>query len=73
MRIRGFDLTRAQLGWTCTVCYTVFTTGQCSAEEHAVMSGGKWLLTAMWNGWRAARKAAAKRQATPKQRKALGW
>lgn len=73
MRIRGYDLTRAQRGWICDVAFAVLTVNQCSAEEHVVRSGGRWMLTAMWNGFWAANKAALKIEATPEQRSACGW
>jgi len=73
MKIRGFDLTRAQHGWVCDVAFAVFTVNQCSAEEHAVRSGGRWFVTAMWNGWMAAHREAARIGATPSQRSACGW
>lgn len=73
MRIRGFDLTRAQHGWQCDACYTVFTANQFTAEERVVHSGGRWLLTAIWNGWRAAKREAADLAAKPGEREAVGW
>lgn len=57
-RLRGFDLTRAQDGWTCDVCFGVQTANQFTYEVETIHSGGRWLLTAIWNGWRAARKRA---------------
>lgn len=73
MRLRGFDLTRAQRGWVCEVCFTVFTVNQCSAEEHVIRSGGRWILSAMWNGFWDARRTAMSLAAKPGERKKLGW
>lgn len=73
MRIRGYDLTKSQLGWICDVYFTVCTINQFADEEHIVSSGGKYFLTALWNGYNTAKKEASKIEATPEQRKALGW
>lgn len=73
MRIRAIELGRAQLGWVCDVYFTVQTIRQCSPEEMAVRSGGRWVLTAMWNGIRDAKKKAVSEEATPDELKKRGW
>lgn len=74
MKIRGYDLTRAQRGWVCDVCFQVLTLNQSSAEEHTLRTGGRWMLTAIWNARRLARRVSAGTEATPAERWELcGW
>jgi len=73
MRIRAIELGRAQLGWVCDVYFTVQTLRQCSPEEMTIRSGGKWILTAIWNGIRDAKKKALSEEATPEELKQRGW
>ena len=73
MRIRAIELGRAQKGWVCDVFFTVQTLRQCSAEEMAIRSGGRWMLTAIWNGLRDAKKKARSEEATPDELKQRGW
>ncbi len=73
MRLRGFDITNAQLGWVCDCCFTVTTARQFTCEEHTVRSRGRWIWLAMWRSYRAAKVAAKKLQATPSERAAKGW
>ena len=73
MRIRGYDLTRAQLGWVCDVTFLVETINQCTPEEHTIRSGGRWFLSALWNARRDAKRWHDAMAATREQRAALGW
>lgn len=73
IRIRAIELGRAQVGWVCDVTFTVETANQFTDEEHTACSGGRWLLTALWNGiWRAKLKADGL-AARPGEREAKGW
>lgn len=73
MRIRAIELGRAQTGWVCDVFFTVQTLRQCSAEEMAVRSGGRWIWSAIWNGIREAKRKAVAEEATPDELKQRGW
>ena len=73
MRIRAIELGRAQRGWVCDVFFTVSTLRQMTDEEMAIRSGGRWLLTAIWNGIRDANAEAIKNEATPHERRQKGW
>jgi hypothetical protein len=57
-KLRGFDITNAQLGWVCECCFKVQTPNQCTPEEHTVRSGGRWVWLAMWNAYWLARAKA---------------
>jgi|APGre2960657404_1045060.scaffolds.fasta_scaffold136785_2 hypothetical protein len=73
MRIRAIELGRAQKGWVCDVFFTVQTLRQCSHEEMAVRSGGRWIWSAIWNGIRDAKRKATSEEATPDELKQRGW
>jgi hypothetical protein len=73
MKIRAIELGRAQRGWVCDVFFTVETLRQISPEEMDVRSGGRWLLTAIWNGIREAKRKAVSEEATPDERRKIGW
>lgn len=73
MRIRAIELGRSQLGWVCDVTFTVTTANQFTDEEHTSRDGGRWLLTALWNGWCRAKVKAAELAARPGEREAKGW
>lgn len=73
MRIRAIELGRAQLGWSCDVTFTVTTANQFTDEEHTCGTGGRYLLTALWNGIRLARHGAKQLKAKPGEREAKGW
>ncbi len=73
MRIRAIELGRAQLGWVCDVFFTVQTLRQFTPEEMCVRSGGRWILTAIWNGLRDAKRKAVSEEATPDEIKRHGW
>lgn len=73
MRIRAIELGRAQKGWVCDVFFTVQTVRQFTHEEMAVRSGGRWILTSIWNGIRDAKRKAASEEATPDELKQRGW
>lgn len=73
MRIRAIELSRAQRGWVCDVFFTVQTLQQFTPEEMAIRSGGRWILTAIWNGLREAKRKASSEEATPDEIKKRGW
>ena len=73
MRLRGFDVTKGQLGWVCDCHFMVTTIRQFTAEEHAVRDGSSWLLLAMLKAWWLARRTARAMQAKPGERTAIGW
>lgn len=73
MRIRAIELGRAHRGWVCDVFFTVSTLRQMTDEEMAIRSGGRYLLTAIWNGIRDAKAEAVKNEATPRERLQKGW
>lgn len=73
MRIRAIELQRSQLGWRVDVTFTVKTARQFTDEEHTCGSGGRYLLTALWNGIRWARHVASQLKAKPGERQAKGW
>lgn len=78
LKLRGFDLTKAQRGWVCDCCYTVETANQCSREEHVARGYSSSLsvigmFLAMWDSWRNAKFNAARIQARPGEREANGW
>lgn len=73
MRLRGFDVTNAQLGWACDCCFTETTSRTFTDEEHAVRGRGRWLWLAMWRSWRLAIQAAKGMRAKPGEREAKGW
>ena len=72
-KLRGFDITRAQLGWQCWTYFRVTTAGQFTDEEHHVTSGHRYLLVALLLGWWEARKHARQLAAKPGEREANGW
>lgn len=73
MKLRGFDITKAQLGWVCDCCFTVTTARQFTDEGHAVRGRSKWIWLAMWRSYRLAKKFAKSVQAKPGEREANGW
>lgn len=73
MNIRSIEISRAQRGWICDVAFTVQTLRQFTPEEMAVRSGGRWILSAMYNGIREAKKTATANQATIAELKHCGW
>lgn len=73
MSIRGYDLTRAQLGWICDTCFTVSTVQQFSAEERVVRSQSRWFLLAILKGYFTAKRKAAELGAKPGERARKGW
>jgi len=73
MRLRQIELGRAQMGWVCDVTFTVSTANQFTDEEHTIRTGGRWLLTALWNGILGARTKAKQLSAKPGDREAKGW
>ena len=72
MKIRAIELGRAQRGWVCDVTFTSPTVAQFSDQEMTVSSGGRWLLSAIWNGWIVAR-AQARKLRDPDGRMEKGW
>lgn len=73
MRIRAIELGRAQRGWVCDVFFTVQTLRAFTPEEMCVRSGGRWIITAIWNGLRDAKRKAISEEATPGELKSCGW
>lgn len=73
MRLHGFDIIRAQLGWVCDCHFYVVTADQFTAVSTYASGRGKWLLLAMWRSWRQAKKDHANRKAKPGEREAKGW
>lgn len=73
MRIRGVSIDRAQLAWVCDITFTLTTVRQFTDETHTLRATGQSLLTALLNGWRAARAYARENVAKPGERMALGW
>jgi len=80
MKIRGFDITKAQRGWVCDCCFTVETANQFSAEEHAIRVGSPQgrrgllaflgtLVYAYLTAWKKAYSLTARRG----ERAAKGW
>jgi hypothetical protein len=73
MRIRAIELGRSQRGWVCDVFFMVQTLRQSTPEEMTIRSGGRWILSAIWNGIRDAKREAVKNEATPEELKKHGW
>ena len=73
MRIREIKLSRAQRAWVCEVVFTARTARQFTDEEMTVRSGGRSLLTSLWNGIKSAKRKAADEQAAPDELKRNGW
>lgn len=73
-RLHGISLVRRQRGWSAEVLFSVETSRQFTPEHHAAQSGGRWLLTAAWNGWREARwQARLLTEGAAARRRAQGW
>ena len=73
MKLRGFDLTKAQIGWVCDTCFMISTSRQASNEEHVIRSYGKTLLGAIVRGYLDAKKEHARLAASTLERATKGW
>lgn len=73
MRLRGFDITRGQLGWICDCYFMVTTANQFTSEEHVARGYGKWIWLAVWRGYKAAKRSSVELRAKPGERAAKGW
>lgn len=73
MRLRGFDVSRAQLGWV-SDCYVTETTAeQFTDVQLSARCGSYFLVVAMVKSYLAARKLAASQRAKPGERAIKGW
>ena len=73
MKLRYIGAEKCQLGWRCVATFTVETANQFTDEEHSVVSGGRWMVSALFNGWREYRRTARSLAAKPGERAAKGW
>ena len=73
MKIRSIEIERCQLGWRCSFFIMVTVADQFSDAEMLAVAGGKHWLTALWNGWRNARRVERIHTATKQQRADKGW
>lgn len=73
MRLRGFGVTNAQLGWVSDCCFKVETARQFCDEQHTVREGHRWMLVAVLKSYLAARRLARQLAARPGEREANGW
>lgn len=73
MKLRGFNITNAQLGWVVDCYFRVTTADQFCDQECYVHSGHRWMLVAVIRSYLAARKAAGALRARPGERAAKGW
>lgn len=73
MKVRCIELAKVQQFWVCEVTFSVTTSNQFTDEVHSSRETGRFILTALWNGWRTAAKKASALRAKPGERKAQGW
>lgn len=73
MKVRSIELSRAQQLWVCEFTFTVTTSNQFTDEAHSSRDAGRFILSALWNGWRTAAKKARALRAKPGERRAQGW
>jgi hypothetical protein len=73
MKIRAVELEKSQLGWQSNFWICVSTDQQFTDVEMYVVGVGKYLLTALWNGWRNSKRVEKIHRATRQQREKKGW
>jgi hypothetical protein len=73
MRVRGYDISKAQLGWQAECFFMVYTSQQFTAEERMATGYSRWLLLALLNSYLEARRFHRELKAKPGEREAQGW